>query len=154
MSELQPRQNNTTVTWAVKQTLTLAVLTEPRSDTRTCLYGAPKHTATLRLIILKATLEDQRNVSMMERVRATLLWHALGLQMVPSGHARNDTRDGHGGASTVVRGHRWALVPMLGHWEVGLSTHNAPHAHLSTRGCASPMACKPADHDHANLCVE
>ncbi|KAI4550542.1 hypothetical protein MJT46_018707, partial [Ovis ammon polii x Ovis aries] len=77
-----------------KQTLTLAVLTEPHSDTCTCLYGEPKHTATLRLIILKATLEDQRNVSVMERVRATLLWHALGLQMVPSGHAKNDTRDG------------------------------------------------------------
>lgn len=47
----------------------------------------------LRLIILKATLEDQRNVSMMEIVVATLPWHIVGLQMVPSGHAKNGAGD-------------------------------------------------------------
>lgn len=47
----------------------------------------------LRLIILKATLEDQRNVSVMEIVAATLPWHVLGLQMVPSGHAKNGAGD-------------------------------------------------------------
>lgn len=43
--------------------LTLAVLTELRVDTCTCLYGEPNCTAGLRLMILKATLEDQINVS-------------------------------------------------------------------------------------------
>lgn len=58
-------------------------------DTCTCLYGEPKHTATLRLIILKATLEDQINVSMMEIVVAMPPCHVLDLQMVPSGLAKN-----------------------------------------------------------------
>lgn len=42
---------------------------------------------------MKATLEDQRNVSMMEIVVATLPWHVRGLQMVPSGHAKNGAGD-------------------------------------------------------------
>jgi hypothetical protein len=42
---------------------------------------------------LKATLEDQINVSVMEIVVTVLPWHVLGLQMVPGGHAKNGAGD-------------------------------------------------------------
>lgn len=134
MSERQPCQNNTAVSRAVKQTLTLAVLTEPRADTCTCLYGEPKHTAALRLIIFKATLEDQINVSVMEIAVVALPWHVLGLQMVPSGFASNGTGD-KVGLSAVLCSRRLPLHAQ------GLPTCAYTHFPILTGGVPLP-ACE------------